>query len=326
LLERLPPPGAPVLSVLTYHRIGEHADGTVAPGLLSATLPEFERQMRFVAERRLAVSIDEVLAAQVGGNALAERAVLVTFDDAYPDFATLAWPVLRRFAIPAVLFVPTGFPGQPGRTFWWERLYDVLRHAGRGAIASTRFGELRLGDIDAAAGAYRSLRAHLKALPTQDIEEFVDELTATLGAPMSHGSTLEWADLRTLASEGLSLAPHSVNHPLLPGLDDDTLAAEILGSTAELQAQTGASLPVFAYPSGAHDDRVVAAVKAAGFAAAFTTVRGVNRLEGRATDRWLRLRRINVGSRSNVRTVRAQLVPVLARSSRWSGDRARPRP
>ena len=46
--------------------------------------------------------------------AAARGAVLVTFDDAYADFAEHAWPVLRAHGISPLLFVPTAFPGDPG--------------------------------------------------------------------------------------------------------------------------------------------------------------------------------------------------------------------
>src|ERR1700710_1342530 len=117
----------PALAVLTYHRIGDPDDGP--PGLMSATVRGFERQMAWLAATRCAVSLDAVLAARDGGAPLPPRAVLVTFDDAYEDFAARAWPVLSRHGIPAALFVPTAFPGDPDRALWWDRLFAAVRAA-----------------------------------------------------------------------------------------------------------------------------------------------------------------------------------------------------
>jgi hypothetical protein len=59
-----------------------------------------------------------------------------------------------------------------------------------------------------------------------------------------------------------------------------------------------------AYPAGDFDDVVVRIAREEGYALGFTTVRGVNRI-GR--DDPLRLRRINVGQRSTLPMLRAQL-------------------
>jgi hypothetical protein len=50
---------------------------------------------------------------------------------------------------------------------------------------------------------------------------------------------------------------------------------------------------------------VVRMLAAEGFEAAFTTVRGTNRVRDA---RWLRLKRINVGRRTSVPVLRAQLL------------------
>ena len=41
--------------------------------------------------------------------------MLLTFDDAYRDFATNAWPTLKRYGLPATLFVPTAYAGERSR-------------------------------------------------------------------------------------------------------------------------------------------------------------------------------------------------------------------
>jgi biofilm PGA synthesis lipoprotein PgaB len=51
------------------------------------------------------VSVDDVLTSRAGGRPLPDRAVLVTFDDAYRSIYVHAWPVLRMFKIPAVVNV-----------------------------------------------------------------------------------------------------------------------------------------------------------------------------------------------------------------------------
>src|SRR6266480_1595331 len=44
------------------------------------------------------------------------RGAILTFDDAYADFATAAWPLLRARGYPAALMVPTAHVG--GHDVW----------------------------------------------------------------------------------------------------------------------------------------------------------------------------------------------------------------
>jgi peptidoglycan/xylan/chitin deacetylase (PgdA/CDA1 family) len=118
-------------------------------------------------------------------------------------------------------------------------------------------------------------------------------------------AVLGWDALRRLAADGVTLAPHTRTHPLLPRLDPALLDQEIRGSRDDLAEATGASEPVFAYPSGATSEAVAACVADSGFRVAFTTRRGVNDL--RAAD-WLALRRINVAVGTPPSLVRAQAI------------------
>ncbi len=87
-----------------------------------------------------------------------------------------------------------------------------------------------------------------------------------------------------------SLQSHSTNHRSLRGLGDAELEDEVAGSRSRLQALLGIPVEFFAYPYGHHDERVVTAVKAAGYRAAFSVLSGFNR---RDVDRW-RIRRLDV--------------------------------
>ncbi len=82
---------------------------------------------------------------------------------------------------------------------------------------------------------------------------------------------LDREGLRRLAAGGVEIGGHSRTHPVLPRLSDADLADEIRGCRDDLIGMGLGPARLFAYPFGAFDERVRAAVAAAGFAAAFTT-------------------------------------------------------
>lgn len=94
------------IRAITYHRFGH------APGDPWCVAPEaFAAQMRWLAERRLAVSLDDVCAFVAGRRSLPRNAVLVTIDDGCRSTVTEALPVLRDTGVPAVAFVSAGLVG-----------------------------------------------------------------------------------------------------------------------------------------------------------------------------------------------------------------------
>jgi colanic acid/amylovoran biosynthesis glycosyltransferase len=306
------------LAALTYHRIGDPA--LAPPGLVSATPRTFERQMRWLGSSGRAVGLADGLAARTGAGRLARDAVLVTFDDAYADFAEHAWPVLRRHGIPVTLFVPTAFPGRPHEAFWWDRLHAALC-AGRGPLA-TPIGTLALDGVAARRSAYRALREHVKSLPHEEAMALVDELVARLGPRPPSARVLTWDELRALAAEGVTLAPHTRTHPRLDRVSPARVADEVAGSLAGLAERCGGAAPAFAYPGGGVSEVAQEAVRAAGIEIAFTARRGAVDLAGA---RWLALPRINVGRRTAPLVLRAELArPALARAA--ARERRRPAP
>ncbi|MEO6800138.1 MAG: polysaccharide deacetylase family protein [Rhodanobacter sp.] len=85
---------------------------------------------------------------------------------------------------------------------------------------------------------------------------------------MTAGQLRQWSDA------GMEIGAHTRNHPRLTLCDDSTLHDEIRGSKAELEDRVGATVTQFCYPYGDVDDRVAAATREAGYAAATATRRG----------------------------------------------------
>jgi peptidoglycan/xylan/chitin deacetylase (PgdA/CDA1 family) len=302
-----------LLTVLTYHRVDEPgARAELDPGLVSATPRAFERQVAWLAAATTPLALDDLLAVRRGEARLPHRAVLVTFDDAYCGFAEHAWPVLRRHGVPVTLFVPTAYPGA-AEGFWWDRLHHALTATARRKPLDTPAGTLALAGEDDRRRAHRALVAWLHRAPHDEAMAVVDEVCAMLARerepPAVAPSVLGWNALRRLSAEGVALAPHTRTHARLDRVGARRVRAELAGARDDLVAHVGRSPPAFAYPAGGHDEESRAALEREGFELAFTTRRGANDL-GRAD--WLALRRVNVGRRSSLPVLRAQL-------RRWPG-------
>lgn len=307
------PKGGRTLRILCYHRVADPARTPgLDPSLVSATPKTFRSQMRHLSRHYRVVTLDEVLAAFRGGRALPHRAVLLTFDDAYRDFADEAWPVLRDLDLPATLFVPTAYPGRPDRAFWWDRLHRIMEgRNGPGPGEDSRQDGPR-------RPAPRKFRARLKGLSHQEAVAMVDRLEASGPPPPSSSSeppvVLDWDELRELGREGVSLGAHTRWHSALTRATEETIRAELRGSLEDLRSRVEDVPIIVSYPYGLHDDRIIRIAREEGFDLGFTCLGGLNRV-GRTDP--LRLRRTTVNLRTTPLLFRLRMLPWFATLDRW---------
>jgi peptidoglycan/xylan/chitin deacetylase (PgdA/CDA1 family) len=294
------------LPILMYHRVAELASPPrFDPMLLSAAPEVFEEEVRLLAQEFTPISVELLLDVRAGRGTLPRRAVLVTFDDAYTDFAEHAWPVLRKYGVPVTLFVPTAYPDSPDQEFWWDRVHRAFLETRR-ADVRTPAGELPLASAEDRVTASRSVCEHVKTMTHAAAMDFVEEVIAELGGTEPRHDILGWEDLRRLSREGVTVAPHSRSHAMLDKLPPDRLVDEIVGSRRDIEDAIGSCLPVFCYPAGQWSPYVEHALQRASYEIAVTTEIGANRL---GDVEWLALKRIRVSGAVTSVVLRGLLLP-----------------
>ena len=305
-----------MLRILTYHRVAPLTGSTTLdPRSVSVTPEGFARQMSHLARYYRVVSMSEVLEAVEGAIPLPKRSVLITFDDAYVDFAKHVWPILQSLRLPATLFVPTAYASDPCRAFWWDRLYCAFKNTTNRELRGTALGAISLRTPEERNRGLRTLQDHVTTLPHAEGMELVDEVCTRLGAiSMDSRSVLSWDQLRDLKKLGLTLGSHTRTHPIMTQLPPEQIRAEVSGSQQDLRSETGSVLPIFCYPNGDHDDVTTAILKDEEIVLAFTTLAGGNELD-RAN--LLRLRRTDIRPRTSLPIFRFRLVAAGAYVDAW---------
>lgn len=94
----------PDVVILMYHRV----TGDV-PLELDLPFSVFREQMSRLANTGHVVSLDEAVLRLERGERFSQSLFVITFDDAYEDFYTFAFPFLKELGLPVTLYVPTGF-------------------------------------------------------------------------------------------------------------------------------------------------------------------------------------------------------------------------
>lgn len=94
---------------------------------------------------------------------------------------------------------------------------------------------------------------------------------------VDHQNFMSTEQLQEMMAAGMTIGCHSHTHPPLPSIGTGArLEAEVAGSKAWLEDHFGIAIDTFAYPYGAYNAAVAAAVKAAGFRTARTVDTGTH--------------------------------------------------
>ena len=85
-----------------------------------------------------------------------------------------------------------------------------------------------------------------------------------------------WDQVRKLAFLGMEIGSHGASHRPLTSLSADELDQELAGSKQRIEQELGRPVPAIAAPGGFWDRAVAAAVKRAGYEAAWVSTIGTN--------------------------------------------------
>ena len=273
-----------------YHRVAELSSD---PWELAVSPNHFAEHLDVLRRIGNPLSLGRAM-AMLEDRDLPGATFVVTFDDGYADNLQKAQPILERYDVPATIFVTTGFIGND-REPWWDELEGILLGSAPlpAGLRVTVGARTLAWNLDESArqpvgrdGLYRAVHHTLMSLAADERRSALDDLRArtgiTAGARESH-RCLSPAELIALARDELiEIGAHTVNHPMLTALPEDSQRWEIGQSKRELESLLGRPVTSFAYPYGHHTEDVVALVRKAGYSSASSIHPGpVNRQSDR---------------------------------------------
>lgn len=265
----------PRLSILIFHRVLPRHD-PLMPGEPDATA--FEARMKWLAAGFRVMPLVEATRRLRDGS-LPPNAACITFDDGYADNLTVAAPILARLRLNATFFVSTGF--LDGGRMWNDTVIESIRATdGSLDLAVHGLGTWECRDDASRIRSIGGLLDRLKYLPPAQRKAKVDAIAAQVGLPSHSDLMMTRQQVRELRRHGMSVGAHTVTHPILTSLDEDTARREIADGRRDLEETLNEPVKVFAYPNGKpgrdYDASHVALVREMGFDAAVSTAWGVS--------------------------------------------------
>lgn len=273
----------PLLTVLTYHRLGAPDPAfELDPGTLDSDPTTFELHLDAIESHFHLLRLDDLLRHRYG-KPLPPNPLLLTFDDGYRDNVDVVLPILRRRGLSAAFFIATGFPGA-GKLYWWDRVALILRRCRRDPVVLREPLALTLEPVRDLQGAIDGLLRQIKRARGLDLDRLFAELSRATGVRLDEEeeraiaarTVMTWDEVRALADAGMDLGSHSHSHRVMSTLSSEEVLADLRRSREVLARELGRPPRALAYPVGHPLTRRERSVIArSGFELGFTNATGV---------------------------------------------------
>ncbi|MFX0135040.1 MAG: polysaccharide deacetylase family protein [Candidatus Hodarchaeota archaeon] len=280
--------------ILMYHRVlNEQQTSNIQPAMY-VTTHVFEEHIKYLVSHFKIISFQKFL--HVLKNSAIEnnkRYCIITFDDGWRDNFINAYPILKKYNIPATIFLSTSYIGTTN-WFWPDRItfllnsVKMLYHSDNSK--HNLFRTMKEYGIE---GFYRDLNHNssliinnsvieaiiegLKTKSESQIESLIERLQGILSINFPQERLiLSWQEISEMSRHDISFGSHTCNHVILTKLLREEINYQIQDSRNKIMKHKINFIPVLAYPNGNYNDIVIEETKRVGYEAALTTEFGFN--------------------------------------------------
>jgi peptidoglycan/xylan/chitin deacetylase (PgdA/CDA1 family) len=269
------------LAILCYHGVSIE-DEHEWDRALYVTADLFEQRLRLLRQLRYNVlPLDEAVRRLQQGN-LPSRSVSITFDDGGSDFFQRARPLLKKYEVPATVYLTTFYCRQDRPVFklfcsyllWKARarsaghlmdlpgVFDLSSPTGR-ALAQSAI-ERHVADNHLSLPQRHAFAERLAAELGQDYRDLLGKRILQLMTP---------DEVRQVTADGIAVQLHTHRHRT--PLDRDLFIREISDNRCEIQRMTGINPTHFCYPSGVYRPEFLPWLREQGVVSATTCESGL---------------------------------------------------
>ncbi len=265
--------------VLWFHRVNKYG------GYFGIDTDVFEQQIKYLSENYNLISIKDFLNI-LNREISIKKALLITFDDGYLDNYTDAYPILKKYSVPAIIFLTTDFI--EGKMWMWHDLYRFIFNNTPVKIANITVDGTSLSfdikNLKDRMNARKVVHNYCKKMSRAERLNFLYRLANTLEVkildlPTKEYAPLSWDHVRELSKNGIDFGAHTISHEILSRLDDNDSYTEIIQSKKIIETKLKKEVKAFAYPNGSKDDftdTTKKIVRESGCSCAFTMIEGIN--------------------------------------------------
>lgn len=216
------------------------------------------------------ISLDELTRCKREGLPTPPSSVVLTFDDGFLSNCKLAFPLLKKYQMPATIFVATQFVAEK-KPIWVDRVDYALDRAG------------------ASKKELVEIKKKLKDLTPDQLVPAIEDLEKRLGHELVNSNaesspeiyrSLDWQDIREMQKTGLiTIGAHTHSHWILGRCTPEIVLKEVEICKNIIEQETGRPCLHFCYPNGGREDfskETESIIRHLGFHSTTTTLCGFN--------------------------------------------------
>jgi peptidoglycan/xylan/chitin deacetylase (PgdA/CDA1 family) len=243
--------------------------------------------MRYLVKHFDVISLDDFV-YHPKNKKLPRHVVIITFDDGFKDNYTQAYPILRKYGVPATFFLTTNSIGT-NRWIWVEEIIYMIRNTNQSEITVKFSNPIKysLRTQKERTSVILSLIPKLIRIKQSDREKIIASLRKDLKVSVperfSQNFMLSWREIKEMQNGGMSFGAHTLTHPSLTTIDEKLANIEVSKSKTDIEKKLGCSIIAFSYPFGTKRDFNESTrdmLINSGYLCACTSVNGTNTLEG----------------------------------------------
>lgn len=242
--------------IVAYHNIREQEDDFSYGVFGLPTRQEFEAQMVYLREKYEMISLPELTERIMNRKSLPKRGAVITFDDGYKNVFTCAYPILKKYHIPATIFLTTGYMGTDN-LFWWDKVTHIIKNANSAKLELEEVGEYSLATLRERLKARRAITQYLKGLPEERKNQLIQKMESLAGGSspaLNETATLSWNQIEEMSRHDITFGSHTVTHPILTRISPEQANHEIYRSKKDIEEHLGKPVNLFSYPNGERGD------------------------------------------------------------------------
>ena len=293
--------------ILAYHGVTRNEYDI--PLWTQLPVKAFEKQIKYLGQRYNFISLEQAVQSIKFGVDFPEKPAVITFDDGYRNNLTIALPILKKYRLPATIFVTAGYVGS-SRLMPLDEAYVILNSSKKSVsftIPGLGLGTLSTDTPKNLFDSYQKLVNRLKRFPVEVQVNFLGILREVLDCDhdqddiclVNEFRLLSRDEIQGLLETGLiQIGAHTVSHEILTNVSLEKATREVVDSKSILQEMLGRNIDLFAYPNGTeadYNEGHIECLKENGFSGSVTTI---PRLNKKLTNPY-RLGRFCIGSDSS---------------------------
>lgn len=277
----------PRLFILMYHKVAPDA----FPYFGGAVSPEaFEHQIQMLVRNFNVIAIEDL--ENINSYTGTRDTVVITFDDGYQSVYQWAFALLKRYGLPATVFLATDYIGNR-RMLWYDYISWLLYKANNTAhfdvsglpvCTDDLRSELELffvskkkdDRIDCLRNICVQLK-HLSEINRSDIINCIARHVKAKAPECLQTVMLSWDQILEMSKENIRFGAHTKTHCSLSMCTPEKAYEELSGSKAIIESYLQKPVTTFAYPYGKGEDfseENIGLVQKCGFKFACTAIRG----------------------------------------------------